>query len=361
MRINDNNINFKEKKEIKIGNTYIGKNHNIKIQSMCNIKTSDVSNVIKQINSLENIGCDIIRVSILDETDAKAIQEIKKHINIPIVADIHFDYKLAVAAIENGADKIRINPGNIKDLDKVLLIINKAKEFNIPIRIGVNSGSIDKDILKKYHNIPSVQAMIESMDKYVKFFEENNFYNIVLSIKTTSYFDTIEVNKKLNELYDYPIHIGLTESGTEFSGVIKSSYVLGNILNLGIGDTIRVSLNGKLEKEIETAKEILAMQGLYHKINLIACPTCGRCQYDSTTIVHELEDWINRNHFNKKLTVAVMGCAVNGPGEAFRADIGIAGGNHEVVLFKHGKIIKKIKEENVLEELKKEILLMLNS
>lgn len=342
----------KEKKEIYIKNVVIGKHHPIAIQSMTNTKTSDVLGTIAQIKELETIGCNIIRVAVTNEQDANAITEIKKEINIPIVADIHFDYKLAILSIQRGADKIRINPGNIGSKDNLLKIIDVAKEYNVPIRIGVNSGSVEKELLEKYGG-PTIEAMVESLDNHLKFFEENEFYNIVLSIKTTNLNDTIEVNKILNEKYDYPLHIGLTESGTEKSGTVKSSYVLGTLLSQDIGDTIRVSLTSDPIEEIYVAKEILAMTGHLDKPTLISCPTCGRTGYNMMPIVKEVEKYLNT--ISKKITVAVMGCVVNGPGEAKHADIGIAGGVKKGVLFKKGEIIKTISEEDIVKELIEEI------
>lgn len=340
------------KKIIKIGNVFIGGDHSIKIQSMTNTKTKDINKTVKQILDLEKIGCEIIRVAIVDLDDAKAILEIKKHINIPIVADIHFDYKLAIEAIKNGADKIRINPGNIGSEEKIKNIIDVAKEYNIPIRIGVNSGSVESNLLEKY-NGPTVDAMIESLNNHIKIFEKYDFTNLVLSIKTTNIYDTIKVNEILNKKYNYPLHIGLTESGTIHSGTIKSSFVLGSLLSKNIGNTIRVSLTGDPENEIFVAKEILAMTNHLDKPTLISCPTCGRTSYNMLEIVNKVEEYLQT--VNKKITVAVMGCVVNGPGEAKHADIGIAGGNKKAVLFKKGQIIKTINEEDILSELINEI------
>lgn len=342
----------KLKKSIKIGNIFIGENHSIKIQSMTNTKTKNVFETIKQIQELEKIGCEIIRVAIVDLEDARSIIDIKKQINIPIVADIHFDYKLAIEAIKSGADKIRINPGNIGSEEKIKNIIDVAKEYNIPIRIGVNSGSIENHLLEKY-NGPTVNAMVESLDNHIKIFEKYGFTNLVLSIKTTNIYDTIKVNEILNEKYNYPLHIGLTESGTINSGTVKSSFVLGSLLSKNIGDTIRVSLTGDPKNEIFVAKEILAMTNHLDKPTLISCPTCGRTSYNMLDIVNKVEEYLQT--INKKITVAVMGCVVNGPGEAKHADIGIAGGNKKAVLFKKGQIIKTIDEKDILFELINEI------
>lgn len=344
---------MKNTKEIKIGNVFIGYNHSVAIQSMTNTPTKDVLKTVEQINALENVGCHIVRVAVLDIEDAIAIKEIKKQINIPIVADIHFDYKLAILAIESGADKIRINPGNIGSFENVKKVVDKAKEYNIPIRIGINSGSVEKHLLEKY-NGPTPEAMLESITNHVRLLESLDFYNIVLSIKSTNIENTIKTNFLLSEHFNYPIHIGLTESGTVLAGSIRSSYALGVLLNAGIGDTIRVSLNGDPVNEIPTCKEILSMHNLYIKPTLICCPTCGRTKYNMVEIVNEIERFLNT--LNANITVAIMGCVVNGPGEAKHADIGIAGGNSEAVLFKHGEIIRKIKEENIVEELKQEIL-----
>lgn len=341
-------------KEIKIGNIYIGSNHPIAIQSMTNTLTKDVLATVKQINDLEKIGCQIIRVAVLDINDALAIKEIKKQINIPLVADIHFDYKLAIAAIESGADKIRINPGNIGSSEKVKAVIDKAKEYNIPIRIGINSGSVEKNLIEKYGGKVTPEAMLESMTNHVKLIESFGYTNLVLSIKATSIDMTLKTNRLLKQNFNYPIHIGLTESGTPLTGAIRSSYALGVLLNEGIGDTIRVSLNGDPLNEIPVVKEILSMHNLFVKPTLICCPTCGRTAYNMVKIVNEIEPFLNT--LNANIKVAIMGCAVNGPGEAREADIGIAGGIGEVLLFKKGEIVRKIKEENVIEEFKKEIL-----
>lgn len=340
-------------KEIKIGNVFIGGNNPVAIQSMTNTPTKDITKTIKQINDLQRIGCMIVRVAVLDLDDAYAIKEIKKQIAIPLVADIHFDYRLAIAAIEAGADKIRINPGNIGSFENVKKVIDKAKEYNIPIRIGINSGSVEKVLLEKYGG-PTPEAMLESITNHIILLESLDFYNIVLSIKSTNIENTIETNRLLNQNFNYPIHIGLTESGTVLTGSIRSSYALGVLLSEGIGDTIRVSLNGDPINEIPTCKEILSMHNLYTKPTLICCPTCGRTKYDMVKIVNEIDDFLNT--INSNITVAIMGCVVNGPGEASHADIGIAGGISEAVLFKHGKIIRKIKEESIIEELKQEIL-----
>ncbi len=339
-------------KIIKIGNVKIGGTYPIAIQSMTNTKTKDILATVNQINKLTAIGCQIVRVAVVDMDDALAIKEIKKQIKIPLVADIHFDYRLAIASIEAGADKIRINPGNIGDKERIKAVVDKAKEYDIPIRIGINSGSLEKHLLEKYGGV-TAEALLESMINHVKLIEEMNFSNLVLSIKATSLETTIKTNQLLKEHFNYPLHIGLTESGTVKSGTIRSSYVLGSLISLGIGDTIRVSLNGDPLNEIPVAKEILSMFNLYDKPTLICCPTCGRTSYNMVSIVNEIESYLNTSH--KKIKIAIMGCIVNGPGEAREADLGVAGGNKEAVIFKKGQIIKKIKEENIVEELKNEI------
>lgn len=339
-------------KIIKIGNVKIGGTYPIAIQSMTNTKTKDILATVNQINKLTAIGCQIVRVAVVDMDDALAIKEIKKQIKIPLVADIHFDYRLAIASIEAGADKIRINPGNIGNKERIKAVVDKAKEYDIPIRIGINSGSLEKHLLEKYGGV-TAEALLESMINHVKLIEEMNFSNLVLSIKATSLETTIKTNQLLKEHFNYPLHIGLTESGTVKSGTIRSSYVLGSLISLGIGDTIRVSLNGDPLNEIPVAKEILSMFNLYDKPTLICCPTCGRTSYNMVPIVNEIESYLNTSH--KKIKIAIMGCIVNGPGEAREADLGVAGGNKEAVIFKKGQIIKKIKEENIVEELKNEI------
>lgn len=345
-------ISRKVTKEIRIGNVLIGGSNTIAIQSMCNTKTKDTSSTIEQIKSLEKEGCNIVRVAVLDINDALAIKTIKENINIPLVADIHFDYKLALASIESGIDKLRINPGNIGSIDKIKLVVDKCKEKNIPIRIGVNMGSLDKEIEKEYGRC--AKALVESAKKHVQILESLDFYNTVISLKASDVQTTIEAYKLASNEFDYPLHIGVTEAGTSFAGTIKSSIGLGTLLYLGIGDTIRVSLSDDPVEEIKVAKEILSTFNYYKKPILTACPTCGRTQYNMLPILKEIEQYLNTLS-NCDIKVAVMGCAVNGPGEAKDADIGIAGGINEVLLFKNGKIIRKIDEKNVVKELKEEI------
>lgn len=344
---------------VKVGNVYLGGNYPILIQSMTNIKTSNVVEVIKQINQLEKVGCQIIRVSVLDTEDAIAIKEIKKHISIPIVADIHFDYKLALLSADSGCDKLRINPGNIGSDEKVKAVVEKCFEKNIPIRIGVNSGSVEKHLLKKYGG-PTALALAESALNHVKILEKLNFTNIVISVKASNIHTTLEAYRILSEKTNYPLHIGITESGSKFSGTIKSSVGLGLLLNEGIGDTIRVSLSTDPLEEIKVAKEILSLFGEYKKIELVSCPTCGRTQYNMIPLVEKVEQYLETLP-QTDLKIAIMGCVVNGPGEARNADIGIAGGIGEAVLFKKGQIIRKIKEENLYEEFINEINLLIQT
>ncbi len=347
----------KQTKHIKIGNTYIGKDEPIAIQSMTNTKTKDVKATVKQIHELENVGCEIIRVAVFSEADALALKEIKNQINIPLVADIHFDYRLALIAIEAGVDKLRINPGNIGSVDRVQMVVIACKEKSIPIRIGVNAGSLEKDLLEKYPN-DIASALVESAKRHVKILESLDFYDIVISLKASNINTTVKAYELASRTFPYPLHIGITEAGTKFSGTIKSSIGLGILLNQGIGDTLRVSLSTDPVEEIKVAKEILANFGLYKKPMLISCPTCGRLQYNMLNIVDEIEEFLDTLK-NTSIKVAIMGCAVNGPGEARDADIGIAGGKNGALLFKKGEVVRRITEEDIVEELKKEILDML--
>ncbi len=346
-----------ETKPIYVGNVKIGGQDKVVIQSMCNTKTKDIKSTVEQIIRLENAGCEIVRVACLDIEDAKAIKEIKKEIHIPIVADIHFDYRIALEAIESGVDKIRINPGNIGSEEKIKAVVEACKNKKIPIRIGVNAGSLEKDILEKYGK-PCSDGMIESAKRHVKILENLNFKDIAISLKASNLDMCVEAYEKAAKEFIYPLHLGITEAGTAFSGTIKSSIGLGIMLREGIGDTIRVSLSDDPVEEIAVCKEILKNCNLYkNSPKLISCPTCGRIAYDLIPIAKEIEKFLQT--LNADITVAIMGCAVNGPGEAREADIGIAGGNKEGVLFKKGKIIKKIKQEEIVETLKKEILAMI--
>lgn len=345
---------MRKTKEIIIGNKKIGGNNPILIQSMCNTKTTDVSSTVKQILRLERAGCEIVRVAVPNRAAAKSLADIKKQINIPLVADIHFDYKLALAAIEAGVDKLRLNPGNIGNRDRVEAVVQAAKEKNIPIRIGVNSGSLKKEILEKYGRV-TAEGIVESAMEEIGIFEELNYDNIVISIKSSDVPMSIQAHKLLSSKVDYPIHIGITESGTIKSGTIKSSVGLGILLYEGIGDTVRVSLTGDPVDEIYCAKKILSTLGLRRfGAEIVSCPTCGRTEIDLIGLANKVEELLQDIETNLK--VAVMGCIVNGPGEAKEADIGIAGGKGVGVIIKKGQIYKKVKEEELLETLREEII-----
>jgi len=351
--VNNEVITMKKTKEIQIGNVKIGNGNKIAIQSMTTTKPSDVEKTVNQIKILESAGCDIVRVTVPTIDDAKFIDKIKDKISIPLVADIHFDYKIALECIERGIDKIRINPGNIGERTRVKILAEKANLHNIPIRIGVNSGSVDKEILEKYGS-PNEDAMVQSALKEVKILEQCDFTNIVLSLKASNVTTTVKAYKMISDIVSYPLHIGVTEAGSEYSGLVKSSVGLGSLIIDGIGDTMRVSLTAEPEKEIYAAKEILKACGkLDGGINIVSCPTCGRCNYNLIEIVKKVETLTK--DINKNLTVAVMGCVVNGPGEAKEADLGVAGGLNECILFKKGKLVRKIPFESLLEELMKEI------
>ncbi|GAB6117769.1 flavodoxin-dependent (E)-4-hydroxy-3-methylbut-2-enyl-diphosphate synthase [Thermoanaerobacter brockii subsp. lactiethylicus] len=340
-------------REVKIGNKKIGGNNPILVQSMTNTDTHDIEKTIEQIRRLEAEGCDIIRVAVPDMEAAEAIKEIKKNINIPLVADIHFDYRLAIKSIENGADKIRINPGNIGREENIKKVVEIAKEKGIPIRIGVNSGSLEKEILHKYKGV-TAEAVVESALKNVLILEKLGFYDIVISLKTTNVPLTIEAYKLASSKVDYPLHVGITEAGTIEAGTIKSAIGIGTLLYLGIGDTIRVSLTGDPVHEVRVGRQILRSLGLLKEgVEVISCPTCGRTKIDLIKLAEEVEK--RTRNIKKPLKIAVMGCVVNGPGEAKEADIGIAGGVGEGVIFKKGKVYKKVKEEELVEELMKEI------
>lgn len=344
-------------KKIQVGNVQIGGQNKVVIQSMCNTKTKDVKATIEQILELEKAGCEIIRVACLDIEDAKAIKEIKEKIHIPIVADIHFDYKIALQAIESGVNKIRINPGNIGDEEKVKKVVEACKKKNIPIRIGVNGGSLEKELLEQYGK-PTAEAMVKSAKRHVEILEKLDFYDIAISLKASDLDLCISAYEEAAKVFPYPLHLGITEAGTEFSGTIKSSIGLGVLLRQGIGDTIRVSLSDDPIKEIKVAKEILKDCNLYKGVpTMIACPTCGRTQIDLIPIAKEVEEFLQT--INADITVAVMGCAVNGPGEAKQADIGIAGGINEGLLFKRGEIIKKVPQKEIVKVLKEEIIRMI--
>lgn len=343
----------KQKRVINIGNVKIGGDNPIAIQSMCNTDTRDVKATVSQIIELENAGCEIIRVAIPDMTAAAAVFDIKKQIHIPLVVDIHFDYRLALECMKNGADKVRINPGNIGDRYRVRQVVEMAKERDIPIRIGVNGGSLDKVLLKKYGGITS-DALVESAMEHVAILDELNFDNIVVSIKISDVTKMLDAYRKFNEMSDIPLHIGVTESGTLRGGTIKSSVGIGTLLAEGIGDTMRVSLTANPIEEIYAAYDIQKVLGLRKTgAEIISCPTCGRTQIDLIPMAEEIERHVRK--LNKNIKIAVMGCAVNGPGEAREADIGVAGGNGEGLIFKKGEILRKVKESEIIDELMKEI------
>lgn len=345
-----------ETRSVQVGNLTIGGNNHVVIQSMCNTKTKNVEATIKQINALEQAGCELVRVAVFDKEDAYAIKEIKKGIHIPLVADIHFDYKLALIAIESGIDKVRINPGNIGSIEKVKAVVDACKKKHIPIRIGVNGGSLEKDILEKYGE-PTPEGMVESAMKHVKILEDLDFHDIVISLKSSNTMLTIKAYELASKTFPYPLHVGVTEAGTALGGTIKSSLGIGTLLYEGIGNTIRVSLSDDPVEEIKVAKILLKELGLLKDVpTLVSCPTCGRIQYDLIPIAKEMEDFLKDIHLD--ITVAIMGCAVNGPGEARHADIGIAGGVGEGLLIKHGEIVKRVKQEDMVQTLKDEILKM---
>lgn len=345
-----------ETRSVQVGNLTIGGNNHVVIQSMCNTKTKNVEATIKQINALEQAGCELVRVAVFDKEDAYAITEIKKGIHIPLVADIHFDYKLALIAIESGIDKVRINPGNIGSIEKVKAVVDACKKKHIPIRIGVNGGSLEKDILEKYGE-PTPEGMVESAMKHVKILEDLDFHDIVISLKSSNTMLTIKAYELASKTFPYPLHVGVTEAGTALGGTIKSSLGIGTLLYEGIGNTIRVSLSDDPVEEIKVAKILLKELGLLKGVpTLVSCPTCGRIQYDLIPIAKEMEDFLKDIHLD--ITVAIMGCAVNGPGEARHADIGIAGGVGEGLLIKHGEIVKRVKQEDMVQTLKDEILKM---
>ena len=341
-------------KVIRIGNCRIGGGNPVAIQSMTNTKTEDVDATVSQILALERAGCDIIRCAVPTMEAAEALKEIKKQIHIPLVADIHFDYRLAIAAIENGADKIRINPGNIGSEDRVRAVVEKAKEYNVPIRVGVNSGSLEKELVEKYGGV-TAEGIVESALDKVHMIERMGYENLVVSIKSSDVMMCVKAHELIAKECPYPLHVGITESGTLMSGNIKSSVGLGIILHEGIGDTIRVSLTGDPLEEIRSAKLILKTLGLRTGgIEVVSCPTCGRTRIDLISLANQVETMVAE--FPLDIKVAVMGCVVNGPGEAKEADIGIAGGIGEGLLIKKGEIIRKVKEEELLDALRDELV-----
>lgn len=344
----------KDTKVVKIGDCIIGGKNPILIQSMTNTKTEDVKATVEQINRLAAAGCDIIRCAVPTMEAAEALTEIKKQIAIPLVADIHFDYRLAIAAMEHGADKIRINPGNIGSKERVQAVVDVAKERNIPIRVGVNSGSLEKDLVEKYHGV-TAEGIVESALDKVHLIEDMGYDNLVISIKSSDVMMCVKAHELIAEQTNHPLHVGITEAGTIISGNIKSSIGLGLILNQGIGDTIRVSLTGDPLEEIKSAKLILRTLGLRKGgIEVVSCPTCGRTRINLIELANQVENMVADIPLDIK--VAVMGCVVNGPGEAREADIGIAGGVGEGLIIKHGQIDRKVPENQLLSELRKELL-----
>ena len=340
-------------RSVKVGNLEIGRNAPISVQSMTNTDTKNISDTVAQIKRMEKEGCELVRVAIPDLESCYSLPLIKKEINIPLVADIHYDYKLALKSIECGVDGLRINPGNIGNDEKIKLVINSAKKMNLPIRFGINSGSLDKNILKKYKKVTS-QALVESAVNVIKILDELNYHNVIFSIKSTNIINTIEANSIFSSKYDYPLHLGITEAGPPFQGIIKSSVGIGALLLQGIGDTIRVSLTGDPIEEIKVGYEILKALHLRQRgPDIISCPTCGRCKVDLSKIVAKVEKQIC--HIDKPLTIAVMGCMVNGPGEAREADIGVAFDKEKGVLFKKGKIIAKSSDKIIIRRLLEEI------
>ena len=348
-------ITREQTKKIKIGSRVIGGGNPVAIQSMTNTRTEDVAATVGQILALEKAGCEIIRCAVPTMEAAESLAEIKKQIHIPLVADIHFDYRLAIAAIEHGADKIRINPGNIGDETKVRAVVEKAKAYHVPIRVGVNSGSLEKQLVEKYGGV-TAEGLVESALEKVHMIEDMGYDQLVVSIKSSDVMMCVRAHERIAEVCPYPLHVGITESGTLLAGNIKSSIGLGLILSQGIGDTIRVSLTGSPVEEIKSTKLILKTLGLRKGgIEVVSCPTCGRTKIDLIGLANQVEEMVQDIPLDD-IKVAVMGCVVNGPGEAKEADIGIAGGIGEGLLIKKGEIIKKVKEEELLETLKQELL-----
>lgn len=338
---------------VKVGNLTIGGSNQVLIQSMCTTKTADVKATVAEILRLEEAGCQLVRVTVNNKEAAAAIKEIKKQIHIPLVADIHFDYRLALAAIENGIDKVRINPGNIGRRDKVEAVVRACKERNIPIRIGVNAGSLENHLLEKY-GYPTPDAMVESAMYHIQVLEDLDFHDIIVSLKASDVTMAIAAYTKAASRFRYPLHLGITEAGTLFSGTVKSAAGLGTLLSMGLGSTMRISLSADPVEEVKVCRELLKTFGLIsNAATLISCPTCGRLDFDLFTVANEVEAYIEK--IKVPLKVSVLGCAVNGPGEAREADIGIAGARGEGMLFRYGEMIRKVPEAELLSELKKEI------
>lgn len=346
-------INRINTRKVKVGSVFVGGDAPISVQSMTNTDTRNIKETISQINSLQKAGCEIVRCAVPDMEAAEALNHIIKEVTIPVVADIHFDYKLALTSIDCGVSALRINPGNIGSIERVKMVAERAKEKEIPIRIGVNSGSLDKELLNKYGKV-CPEALVESALKHVKILEDINFKDIVVSIKSSNVLDMIESYRLISQKSNYPLHLGVTEAGTPWRGTIKSSIGIGALLSEGIGDTIRVSLTGDPVEEVKVGVEILkALQIKKQGIEIISCPTCGRTEIGLINIANEVEEKIK--DLDKNIKVAIMGCVVNGPGEAREADIGIAGGKGVGLIFKKGEMFKKVKEEDLVEELLKEI------
>lgn len=340
-------------REVKVGNIKLGNNNKIRIQSMTNTVTKDIIATVDQIRELESLGCEIVRVAVPDMDTAKVLGKIIENIDIPLIADIHFDHRLALEAIYQGVHGVRINPGNIGSIEKVKEVVSMAKEGNIKIRIGVNGGSLEKRLLEKYKG-PTPEALVESALDQIKILEDLEFYNTVISLKASDIWTTVKAYEKFSEISDYPLHIGVTEAGTPKKGTIRSSIGIGHLLMQGIGDTLRVSLTGDPKEEIIVAKEILrALDIEKGGIRIISCPTCGRTNIDLVSICNKVEEMIEG--IEKDMTIAIMGCAVNGPGEAKEADLGIAGGNGMGLIFKKGEIIKRVPEDELLDNLMDEI------
>jgi (E)-4-hydroxy-3-methylbut-2-enyl-diphosphate synthase len=343
----------KKTKTIFVGNVPVGGKNPVVVQSMTKTDTADVKSTVRQIQSLEHSGCEIIRIAVPDMNAASALSRIKKSITIPMIADIHFDWRLALVAIEQGVDGLRINPGNIGAKWKIKEVVAAVGDKSIPIRIGVNAGSLEKDLLQRYGH-PTPEALVESAGRHIHMLEELHFTNIKVSLKASDVLKTVEAYRQFSKRYRYPLHIGISEAGPPSTGIIKSSVGLGILLSEGIGDTIRVSLTAEPEEEVRVAYAILGSLGLRKKgVNIISCPTCGRCKIDLMRLVAKVENKLKC--LDKPVTIAVMGCVVNGPGEAREADFGIAGGKGRGILFKKGEIVKKVKEEELLDVLLKEI------
>ncbi|UOF88838.1 flavodoxin-dependent (E)-4-hydroxy-3-methylbut-2-enyl-diphosphate synthase [Fodinisporobacter ferrooxydans] len=340
-------------RSVKVGNLLIGGNDQVLIQSMTMTKTADVKATVEQIHRLEEAGCELVRVTVNSPEAADAIKDIKRQIHIPLVADIHFDYRLALKAIENGIDKVRINPGNIGKRERVEAVVKACKERGVPIRIGVNAGSLERHILEKY-GYPTADGMLESALHHIRILEELDFHDIIVSMKASDVPLAIAAYKKAAEAFDYPLHLGITESGTLFSGTVKSAAGLGTLLSMGLGNTIRISLSADPVEEIKVARELLKTFGVIsNAVTLVSCPTCGRIDIDLISIANEIEEYVA--NIKAPIKVSVLGCAVNGPGEAKEADIGIAGARGEGLLFRYGEVVRKIPEQDLVSELKKEI------